>query len=158
MYKKKDYRFATSVDLKHSCRDLFKGNHWFNISLIILSVLYALYFGYDGVVLALNIFSFSFFFYRFVLSIIGLRGDKDSHHKVEYSKDLPKYCVLLPMRNEPVPVVKALIDNMKKLNYPTDKLDIVMLVDIDDDYLEDIKSWTYQVTLEYYLVRLRFLY
>lgn len=140
MYSKKDYKFATSTSLKHSCRNLFKGNHWFNISLIILSVLYALYFGYDGIVLSLNVFSFSFFLYRFVLSIVGLIGDSDSHNMVKYSKELPKYCVLLPMRNEPIPVVKALVDNMQKLNYPTDKLDIVMLVDIDDDYLQDIKK------------------
>ncbi len=140
MYSKKDYSFATSSNLEQSCRNLFKGNHWFNISLIVLSILYSIYFGYDGVVLGLNIFSFSFFFYRFVLSLVGLKGDKDSHHKVNYSKDLPKYCVLLPMRNEPIPVVIELINNMKKLNYPEDKLDIVMLVDIDDDYLEDIKK------------------
>ena len=41
------------------------------------------------------------------------------------------------MRNEPIPVIKALIENMKKLNYPTDKLDIVMLIDSDDDYLAE---------------------
>lgn len=140
MYTSKDYTFATSTSLKHSCRNLFKGNHTFNISIILVSLLYCLYFGYDGIVLGLNIFSFTFFLYRFILSIIGLTGDRDSSSMVKYSDDLPKYCVLLPMRNEPVPVVKALIDNMQKLNYPKDKLDIVMLVDIDDEYLEDIKK------------------
>jgi len=102
-----------------------------------LTTLYLITFGYDGLVVALNIGSFTFFLYRFILSLVGLRGDTESDLKVEYSKDLPKYCVLLPMRNEPIPVVQALIDNMMKLNYPTDKLDIVMLVDIDDDYLRN---------------------
>ena len=140
MYTKKDYTFATSASLKHTCRNLFKGNHTFNISIVLLSLLYCLVFGYNGIVISLNILSFLFFLYRFILSIVGLSGDKDSGNMVEYSKNLPKYCVLLPMRNEPVPVVKILIDNMKKLNYPKDKLDIVMLIDIDDNYLEDIKK------------------
>jgi cellulose synthase/poly-beta-1,6-N-acetylglucosamine synthase-like glycosyltransferase len=140
MYTEKDYIFATSANLKHSCKNLFKGNHIFNISVILISILYCFTFGYDGVVLSLNIFSFSFFLYRFVLSVIGLTGDKDSNDKVEYSDDLPKYCILLPVRNEPVPVVKDLIKNMGAINYPKDKLDVVMLVDIDDNYLEDIKK------------------
>ena len=140
MYTSKDYTFATSKNLTQSCKNLFKGNHTFNISLILLSLTYLFVFGYSGLVLGLNIFSFTFFFYRFVLSIVGLKGDDDSSKKVEYSDDLPKYCVLLPMRNEPIQVVEELIKNISKINYPKDKLDVVMLVDIDDDYLEDIKK------------------
>lgn len=140
MYTNKQYQFATSSNLKETCNNLFKGNHSFNIILLIFFILYVVTFSYDGLVIALNIGSFSFFFYRFVLSMVGLKGDKDSHNKVEYNNDLPKYCVLLPIRNEPVQVVKALIDNIKKINYPTDKLDVVMLVDVDDDYLEETKE------------------
>ena len=140
MYTKKQYNFATSINLKESCNNLFKGNHSFNIILMVLTTVYLIATGYNGLVLALNISSFTFFFYRFVLSLLGLLGDNDSDKKVEYSEDLPKYCILLPIRNEPIPVVKDLIKNMSKLNYPKDKLDIVMLVDIDDDYIEDIKS------------------
>ena len=109
MYNKKQYEFATSKEMKESCNDLFKGNHWFNILLVILSMLYAFAFGYDGIVLALNIFSFGFFTYRFVLSLLGLKGDKTSDKKVKKTKNLPKYCILLPMRNEPIPVIKALV-------------------------------------------------
>tara|TARA_R110002049_G_scaffold305892_1_gene503458 strand:- start:76 stop:1455 length:1380 start_codon:yes stop_codon:yes gene_type:complete len=138
-YNKKEYTFATSAKLETSCNNLFKGNHWFNISLIILSATYLLIFGYSGLIFGLNVFSFSFFLYRFILTLIGLQGDSDSDVKVEYSKSLPKYCILLPMRNEPIPVIKALVKNMQKLNYPTDKLDIVMLIDSDDDYLEEAK-------------------
>ena len=140
MYTQKEYKFATSANLKESCNNLFKGNHIFNIGLLVGCIVYLMTFGYNGLVLGLNVFSFTFFAYRFVLTIIGMRGDKDSSNQVDYNEDLPKYCVLLPMRNEPIPVVEALIQNMIKLNYPTDKLDIVMLVDIDDDYLEDIKA------------------
>lgn len=140
MYSRKDYSFAISTSLKHSCRDLFKGNHTFNLSIVALSIAYCFIFGYNGLVLGLNIFSFTFFLYRFVLSIVGLKGDKDSGKKVKYSKNLPKYCILLPIRNEPIPVVKKLISNINKLNYPKDKLDVVMLVDEDDNYLNDVQD------------------
>lgn len=140
MYSKSQYTFATSKDLACSCNNLFKGNHLFNIAMMAASVLFIYFTGYDGMVLALNIGSFTFFAYRFVLSLVGMVGDSDSDKMVEYSEDLPKYCVLLPMRNEPIPVIEALISNMQKLNYPKDKLDVVMLIDSDDDYLEDAKK------------------
>ena len=140
MYTEKQYTFATSIELKETCNNLFKGNHSLNIALIIATIVYIFTFGYDGLVLALNLGSFTFFLYRFFLTLYGVNGDSESDLKIEYSKELPKYCVLLPMRNEPIPVVKALIKNMQKLNYPTEKLDIVMLVDIDDDYLQGIKK------------------
>jgi hypothetical protein len=63
MYTEKDYIFATSANLKHSCKNLFKGNHIFNISVILISILYCFTFGYDGVVLSLNIFSCTDLFY-----------------------------------------------------------------------------------------------
>tara|TARA_R110000744_G_scaffold175926_1_gene294747 strand:- start:10 stop:1392 length:1383 start_codon:yes stop_codon:yes gene_type:complete len=140
-YKQEHYEFATNgLDPKHSSKDLFKGDHTFNIVLVTLSLLAAFIFGYNGIVLALNIFSFTFFLYRFILTLIGLTGDKDDEKKAEYSEDLPKYSILLPMRNEPVDVVKTLIKNIDNLNYPKDKLDVVMLVDIDDDHLADIRA------------------
>lgn len=105
-----------------------------------VSAVYLLWFGYNGLVLALNVGSFAFFLYRFVLSLVGISGDKFSKDMVSYSEDLPKYCVLLPMRNEPIPVIEALVSNISKLNYPKDKLDVVMLIDSDDDYLEDAKQ------------------
>ena len=138
MYSKKQYKFATSIDMKESCRNLFKGNHSFNIILLVSIIVYLFTTGYSGLVLGLNIFSFTFFTYRFILSIIGLRGDVESNKSIEYNQNLPKYCILLPMRNEPLPVVEELIKNMNLLNYPKDKLDIVMLVDADDDYLDKI--------------------
>lgn len=140
MYTKDNYKFATSVDFNHTCSNLFKGNHWFNILLTFLCISYACIFKYDGIVIALNVFSFLFFTYRFILSLIGLKGDKTVGKKVELSDDLPKYCILLPMRNEPIEVIKVLIKNMQKLNYPKDKLDIVMLIDSDDNYLEEAKK------------------
>jgi len=125
---------------QYSASNLWKGSHLFNIVLLIASIAYLFLFGYNGVVLALNLISFAFFAYRTALTVVGIRGDKDSSKMVEYSEDLPTYCVLLPMRNEPIPVVKALIDNIDNLNYPKSKMDIVMLVDEDDVYLKEIEE------------------
>ena len=140
-YTQRQYQFATKGLGEYSCNNLFKGNHIFNISLLALSAIYLFVFGYNGLVLGLNVFSFTFFLYRLTLTLVGLRGDKDNDKIISIeSKDLPKYCILLPMRNEPIDVVKELIKNMSLLNYPTDKLDIVMLVDLDDDNLKEISS------------------
>lgn len=137
-YTREQYSFASSKGLKQSSANLFKGNHWFNITLLILTSIYLIFTGYNGLVLLLNIFSFSFFLYKFILSIFGLSNDKDE--MLYQSKELPKYCILLPMRNEPVEVVRDLVKNIEKLNYPKDKLDVVMLIDQDDKYLTDITN------------------
>lgn len=142
-FNEKDNRWAAeslyNISPEFSAAKLWSGAHIFNGILLILAFSYLLVAGYNGLVLALNVGSFLFFLYRFTLSIIGLRGDKDSGKMVEYSDDLPKYCILLPMRNEPCSVVSDLINNIDNLNYPKHRMDVVMLVDEDDDYLEDIK-------------------
>tara|TARA_R110002051_G_scaffold313055_1_gene388732 strand:- start:66 stop:1409 length:1344 start_codon:yes stop_codon:yes gene_type:complete len=136
----KEHFSIHGLDNKLNCLDLFKGKHYFNITLIVLCIIYTVIFGYNGVVLGLNLFSFSFFLYRFILTLYGVRGDEDNAKMVAYTTELPKYCILLPMRNENIPVVRDLINNINKLNYPKDKLDVIMLVDQDDDYLEAIKA------------------
>ena len=89
-YKQEHYEFATNgLDPKHSSKDLFKGDHTFNIVLVTLSLLAAFVFGYNGIVLALNIFSFTFFLYRFILTLIGLTGDKDDEKKGDKDDDAP---------------------------------------------------------------------
>lgn len=140
----KDYKWAVDglnvFNPKHTCRDLWKGDHSVNLLLLIAYAIFITFTGYTGLVLSLNLFAFAFFTYRFVLTLYGLRGDKTKDKMVEYSDDLPGYCVLLPMRNENLDVVKELIKNVDALNYPKDKLDVVMMVDEDDDFLEDITN------------------
>lgn len=124
-----------------SSQNLWRNGHKINIAILVVSTLYVLFTGYTGVVLALNILSFSFFLYRSVLSVYGLKGDKDCNNMLDVNDpNLPTYCILLPMRNEPVSVVADLVKNIDNLNYPKDKLDVIMLVDQDDDYLADIDA------------------
>ena len=126
---------------EYSAKKLWRRNHSFNIILACLYGLFLYFTGYTGLVWSLNIFAFTFFVYRFVLTILGLRGDKDQSNMLSVDDPtLPRYAVLLPMRNEPTDVVQDLITNIDNLNYPKDKLDVIMLVDEDDDYLQEIDS------------------
>ncbi len=127
-----------TVNEVHSCRNLWNGNHWFNGGIMLILLVGLIITQYTGLILFLNALSFSYFFYRFIVTLIGMGGDPDAGEMVEYSDDLPTYCILLPMRNEPLTVVSHLIENINNLNYPKDKLDVIMLVDQDDDYLGDI--------------------
>ena len=126
---------------EYSAKKLWRRNHSFNIILACLYGLFLYFTGYTGLVWSLNIFAFTFFVYRFVLTILGLRGDKDKTNMLSVDDPtLPRYAVLLPMRNEPTDVVQDLITNIDNLNYPKDKLDVIMLVDEDDDYLQEIEA------------------
>lgn len=122
-----------------SSRGIWRGQ-WVNALLVVLTVALVFPFGYSGLVLVLNAASFTFFTYRLLISIAGLRDDRDFSKMAELNDELPTYCVLLPMRNEKPEVVAKLIANISNLNYPTDKLDVVMLVDEDDDFLEAVTA------------------
>lgn len=59
--------------------------------------------------------------------------------------DLPVYTVLVPAYREPS-VINLLIDNIGRLEYPVEKLDVKMLIEADDEEtLEAIRSGTSQV-------------
>lgn len=81
------------------------------------------------------------FLYKLTLTISGfLKKDDNKTWKELVHSDLPTYCILLPMRNETTDVVGELIKNIKNINYPVDKLDVIMLIDEDDKYLDEIKE------------------
>ena len=46
-------------------------------------------------------------------------------------QELPIYTLLVPLRNEPK-IVKKIVKNLLNLEYPKDKLDIKIIVDVDD--------------------------
>ena len=135
-----------------------------NFALIVIAVFYLAFYRYSGLVIILNIISFSYFLYRFILTVVGL-GSLKSQKKVEYKsvfvnnekevqyrfkKDdffsdmgaIPKYAIFLPCRNENLGVINKLIENINAINYPKEKLDIILLIDEDDKYLSEIKKLT----------------
>jgi len=86
------------------------------------------------IVWTFNVLAFMLFMYKLITFIAGFKDDHDSEDMVEITDDLPKYCILLPLRNEPPEVTDILFNSLSELNYPKDKLDIVILIDSDDVY------------------------
>lgn len=118
----------------------YKNN--FNVmhAIIIMAIISITLVPLDITLIILNIASFTFFMYRFLLTFIGfIKTKEDNSWKSLIFKDLPKYCILLPIRNERVSVVSLLIKNINNINYPKDKLDVILLIDEDDRFLDEIK-------------------
>ena len=133
-YNKKDEKALKFSTIGKSNRVIF--NYW-NISILLLFILACYYYGIIlTTVFTFNILAFIFFIYKVCSIVIGYRNDQDPEKMVELSEDLPTYCILLPMRNEPLAVSKELFKSLDKINYPKSKLDIVILIDEDDDFLD----------------------
>lgn len=83
--------------------------------------------------------------FKFVVSLAG--SFTEIEYKVEEEliknldeKDLPVYTILLPVYKEPE-VVPDLIDSLKKMDYPPNRLDVLFLVEENDpETLEAIKK------------------
>lgn len=74
--------------------------------------------------------------FKFVLSIIGALQEREefiTKEEVESldEKELPIYSILVPVYKEPK-LIGTLIQNLKKLDYPSSKLDILFLFEEDD--------------------------
>ncbi|HEU4895563.1 MAG TPA: glycosyltransferase [Acidimicrobiia bacterium] len=75
--------------------------------------------------------------FKFVVSMVGLRREKweavtaDELAALEDS-ELPRYTVLVPAYKE-ANVVAKVIGNLDKLDYPKEKLDLILLLEEDDE-------------------------
>ena len=129
---------VSNYNKKFSCND----RRWNVGHILILMFIVSLFFmSYKWLLITLNVISFSYFLYKLTLTLFGFfkKEDKETYLNLNW-EELPTYCVLLPMRNEKPYVVKELIDNINALNYPKDRLDVIMLIDEDDKYLAEIKE------------------
>jgi len=107
----------------------------FNLMVINLFLMTCLVYGtIVTAVWTFNVLAFTFFIYKLILFIFGFSNDRDSEEMIDISDNLPKYCILLPLRNEPLEVTNVLFKSLSDLNYPKNKLDVVVLIDEDDDY------------------------
>lgn len=86
-------------------------------------------------VIAMNCLYFSANSYRLVLFFKGLRlleHSKRVDHIIDIQdKDLPKYTVLIPVYKEAA-IMPSLVEAMSKIDYPKDKLQILILTEEDD--------------------------
>jgi cellulose synthase/poly-beta-1,6-N-acetylglucosamine synthase-like glycosyltransferase len=83
--------------------------------------------------------------FKFVLSLYGTVDEITYHEKPDEYRDLkddqlPVYTVLVPVFREPE-VVGTLIEGLKKLDYPANKLDIILLLEeVDTATLDAAKK------------------
>lgn len=71
--------------------------------------------------------------YKFYLSMVGYRLPKTALAEVTGDDALlPMYTILVPMYHERRATIENLVDSLRKLDYPTHKLDIKLVVEADD--------------------------
>jgi len=84
---------------------------------------------------ALNIFFCGAVMFKLILSLIGAADRTHQITKVEVNsideQSLPIYTILVPVYNEPE-VTPILIDALSKLDYPHEKLDVLLLLEEKD--------------------------
>lgn len=74
--------------------------------------------------------------FKLIVSIYGARSEMfqyitEEEVKALKDEDLPVYTVLVPVYKEPE-VIGILINSLKKLDYPQDKLDVILLLEEND--------------------------
>ncbi len=74
--------------------------------------------------------------FKFIVSIAGTKSEmhqfitEEELNSLE-DKDLPVYTVLVPVYKEPE-VIGILVNSLKKMDYPQNKLDVILLLEEDD--------------------------
>jgi len=85
-------------------------------------------------------------FFKFVISLWGARIEKENitfEGDFENLKDseLPVYTILLPLHREPLSVIEQLVEGIRELDYPSEKLDVLFLIEENDrETLENCKK------------------
>lgn len=127
---------------EYSAAKVFISRQLLGIYLIISAFLYCIFYQSQITLLALNVAITAFlvvsFLFKFMLTWIG--SDKSSDSKVTPEEvnelddsTLPLYTVLVPMYNEPE-VLPIIINSLRNLNYPKEKLDIKLVLE-ENDYV-----------------------
>ncbi len=80
---------------------------------------------------------FIFVCYKLVLSLVGARYERyhfitDDEVSALNDRKLPLYTILVPVYREPE-VIHILVDSIRNLDYPQDKLDVLLLLEEDDE-------------------------
>ncbi|WP_340689795.1 glycosyltransferase family 2 protein [Hydrogenobacter thermophilus] len=88
------------------------------------------------VIFLVQVFYVASLMFKLVVSLAGAKSEMqqfitDEEVKSLDEKDLPVYTVLVPVYKEPE-VIGILIDSLKKIDYPQNKLDVILLLEEDD--------------------------
>jgi len=128
-----------NLSIQNSAKDVLSG--WQIITTLVMAVGCVIWFYWQGINALASLFSvFAFltsivYIYRASLVILAIVGGKnrfvsDANYTVE-EENLPVYTILVPLYQESL-VFKQLVVSLSDLDYPPDKLDIILLLEADD--------------------------
>lgn len=85
----------------------------------------------------LNFFYAANVVFKFLLSLKGSQTEYTTTVTEEEVNaldpaTLPVYTILLPLHREPLPVIQQLLESIRHLDYPQEKLDVIFLIEEDD--------------------------
>jgi cellulose synthase/poly-beta-1,6-N-acetylglucosamine synthase-like glycosyltransferase len=125
---------------QESAYSVFIGTQVVFFGLLSLGLLCWIYFSAISFILTLNIiiqlFYTMIFAFKLLVSVVGISREKhevvsDAEVAALDEASLPVYSVLVPVYKEPE-VIGILMDSLKKIDYPQNKLDIILLLESDD--------------------------
>lgn len=108
---------------------------------VVLSIAIGMWFYTNQVLIGLftlvQIFYLLAITYKFIVSMAGIRsrythGKDREIKKSQEIKEYPVYTVLVPLFKEPEAVLKNIINAIKNLDYPKNKLDVIFLFEKND--------------------------
>lgn len=119
------------------------------LSMFLLSLLVGLVWAprFTGIALnaLLNVFFLSGILFKFIASLVGARYERMEAISSEEvaalrEEELPRYTVLVPLYRE-AEVIQSLIESLARLDYPPEKLEVLLLIEEDDkETLEAAKA------------------
>jgi cellulose synthase/poly-beta-1,6-N-acetylglucosamine synthase-like glycosyltransferase len=94
-----------------------------------------------GLITALSLVFLAGTIFKFVIAMLGAKFDvvervSDADVAALLDRDLPKYSVLVPVFRE-ANIVAQLVANLGKIDYPVDKLEVLVLIEEEDTLTRD---------------------
>ncbi|WP_457637574.1 glycosyltransferase family 2 protein [Oceanithermus sp.] len=132
-----------------SAYSVFTKTQFAILALASIGLVLALYFYTINTLIILNIIVNTFFFgavtFKFAISLAGAWSEKwqpvtNAEVRALKEEELPRYTILVPVYKE-ANIIGLLMRNLARLDYPKDKLEILVLVEEDDpETLEAAKA------------------
>ncbi|MGC8778097.1 MAG: glycosyltransferase family 2 protein [Candidatus Caldatribacteriaceae bacterium] len=126
---------------EESAAQVFTPWQWASLAgaliLIIAGLLFAPLLSITTLFAALNFFYLASVVFKFLLSLKGAQVENtaivtDQEVKTLDITTLPTYTILLPLHREPLSVIQQLLESIRHLDYPQEKLDVIFLIEEDD--------------------------
>jgi len=94
-----------------------------------------------GIITAIGLVFLAGTIFKFVIAMLGAKFDvvervSDADVAALQDRDLPKYTVLVPVFRE-ANIVAQLVGNLGKIDYPVDKLEVLVLIEEEDTLTRD---------------------